>query len=106
MAIKGSVDSSPPVADRLLAEEEFDVVWTCGPEVMMQKVCESAGRRGIPVYCSVERQMKCALGLCDACALGPLHVCVMARFFRRSGWSGCPISGGSSATLPGRRVHH
>ena len=63
------------VAERLLADEPFDAVWTCGPEVMMQKVIVAAGRRGVPVYCSTERHMKCALGMCDACALGPYHVC-------------------------------
>jgi len=60
---------------RLLAERPFDVVWTCGPEVMMVKVAESARGRGVPAFCSVERHMKCALGMCDACALGPFHVC-------------------------------
>ncbi|MGI0071742.1 MAG: dihydroorotate dehydrogenase electron transfer subunit [Thermoplasmata archaeon] len=69
------------VADRLLGSEGFDVVWTCGPEVMMQKVAVSARERGVPVYCSVERHMKCALGMCDACALGPYHVCVDGPVF-------------------------
>lgn len=63
------------VADRLLGAEPFDAVWTCGPEVMMQKVAVLGARRNVPVFCSVERHMKCALGMCDACALGPLHVC-------------------------------
>ncbi|EQD58405.1 oxidoreductase FAD/NAD(P)-binding domain protein, partial [mine drainage metagenome] len=65
-----------PVAERLLDENRYDVLWTCGPEVMMRRVAELAGRRDLPVVCSVERQMKCAVGLCDACALGPFHVCV------------------------------
>jgi dihydroorotate dehydrogenase electron transfer subunit len=69
------------VADRLLATESFDAVWTCGPEIMMQKVAAAARPRGVPVFCSVERHMKCALGMCDACALGPLHVCVDGPVF-------------------------
>lgn len=63
------------VAERLLASESFDAIWTCGPEVMMRKVAGLAGPKGVPVFCSVERHMKCALGMCDACALGPYHVC-------------------------------
>ncbi len=63
------------LAERLLATEAFDVVWTCGPEVMMRKVVGLSAPRGVPVFCSVERHMKCALGMCDACALGPYHVC-------------------------------
>ena len=61
--------------DRLLGERAFDAVWTCGPEVMMVKVGERARAHGVRAFCSVERQMKCALGMCDACALGPFHVC-------------------------------
>jgi dihydroorotate dehydrogenase electron transfer subunit len=67
--------------DGLLGHQEFDAVWTCGPEVMMRKVIVSAGARGTPVYCSVERWMKCGLGLCDACALGRHHVCIDGPVF-------------------------
>ena len=69
------------VAERLLATERFDAVWTCGPEVMMQKVARAAQAPKVPVFCSVERHMKCALGMCDACALGPFHVCVDGPVF-------------------------
>ena len=69
------------VAERLLATEAYDAVWTCGPEVMMQKVALAARPLNVPVFCSVERHMKCALGMCDACALGPFHVCVDGPVF-------------------------
>ena len=69
------------VAERLLAAERFDVVWTCGPEVMMKKVVAAAAARSVPVFCSMERHMKCALGMCDACAIGPYHVCVDGPVF-------------------------
>src|SRR4029077_20124590 len=65
-----------PLADAWLAETLFDAVWTCGLEVMMRKVLDSARARSVPAFGSVERHMKCALGLCDACSLGPMHVCV------------------------------
>jgi dihydroorotate dehydrogenase electron transfer subunit len=70
------------VAESLLRTERFDAIWTCGPEVMMRKVAQLAGPHGTPVYCSVERHMKCALGMCDACALGPYHVCKDGPVFR------------------------
>ncbi|MGP8078475.1 MAG: dihydroorotate dehydrogenase electron transfer subunit [Thermoplasmata archaeon] len=69
------------VAARLAAGKRFDAVWTCGPEVMMQKVAAMGSGRGMPVYCAVERHMKCALGMCDACALGPFHVCIDGPVF-------------------------
>lgn len=69
------------VASGLLQHQEFDAVWTCGPEVMMRKVVLAAQAAGTPAFCSVERWMKCGLGLCDACALGPYHVCVDGPVF-------------------------
>ncbi len=69
------------VAERLLATDSFDAVWTCGPEVMMRKVAVAARASRTPTFCAVERHMKCALGMCDACALGPLHVCVDGPVF-------------------------
>jgi dihydroorotate dehydrogenase electron transfer subunit len=67
--------------DGLLGHQEFDAVWTCGPEVMMRKVIVAAEARSTPVFCSVERWMKCGLGLCDACALGRWHVCTDGPVF-------------------------
>ena len=68
-------------AARLLGERLYDAVWTCGPEVMMVKVALSARAHGVRAFCSVERLMKCALGMCDACALGPFHVCTDGPVF-------------------------
>ena len=103
---RGTAGFVTPLADRILGEENFDVVWTCGPEVMMQKVCESAQRRNVPVYCSVERQMKCALGLCDACALGSLHVCVDGPVFSAARLVGLEEFGRFKRDPSGRRVPH
>ena len=69
------------VAERILATERFEVVWTCGPEVMMRTVVAVAGARGVKAYGATERHMKCALGMCDACAFGPYHVCTDGPVF-------------------------
>jgi dihydroorotate dehydrogenase electron transfer subunit len=76
--VRGYVTS---LAGRLLESEPFDALWTCGPEVMMRKLAALAAPHHVPVLCSVERHMKCALGMCDACALGPYHVCVDGPVF-------------------------
>lgn len=92
------------VADRVLAGEAFDAVWTCGPEVMMRKVVDSATMRGVPVYCSMERHMKCALGLCDACAIGPYHVCIDGPVFPADRVRSLPDFGAFHRDPSGRRV--
>lgn len=68
-------------ARRLLSERSFEAIWTCGPEVMMRKVAAAGSEVGIAVYGAVERHMKCAVGMCDACALGPFHVCIDGPVF-------------------------
>jgi dihydroorotate dehydrogenase electron transfer subunit len=92
------------VAERLLETEGFDAVWACGPEVMMKKVVSAAARRSVPVFCSMERHMKCALGMCDACAIGPYHVCVDGPVFPAEKVAALPEFGSSHRDPSGRRV--
>lgn len=50
----------------------------CGPEVMMRNTCLELGRLGVPdrdIYITMERHMKCGIGLCGRCQLGPLFIC-------------------------------
>jgi dihydroorotate dehydrogenase electron transfer subunit len=53
-----------------LKESKADLIITCGPEIMMSKVLELGRRYKTPVQASVERYMKCGVGICDACSLG------------------------------------
>ncbi|RNJ76977.1 MAG: dihydroorotate dehydrogenase electron transfer subunit [Nitrosopumilus sp. D6] len=62
-------------ADRLLDAENFDAVYVCGPELMMYKVVESARSRGVFVQASLERMMKCGVGICGSCCSGEDLVC-------------------------------
>ena len=92
------------LVDGWLAERPFDAVWTCGPEIMMRKVVNAAQARGVSSFGSVERVMKCALGLCDACALGPFHVCVDGPVFPGSTLAEQAEFGRSKRDFAGRRV--
>jgi len=50
----------------------------CGPEIMMRYVIRELEKRGLPdadIYLSMERNMKCAVGFCGHCQLGPYFVC-------------------------------
>jgi dihydroorotate dehydrogenase electron transfer subunit len=89
---------------RLLSEQPFDAVWTCGPEVMMKKVISAADERRVPAFCSMERQMKCAMGMCDACALGPYHVCTDGPVFPAQWLTAIPEFGRTKRDSSGRRV--
>jgi dihydroorotate dehydrogenase electron transfer subunit len=93
-----------PVADALLRERPFDVLWTCGPEVMMEKLVASAARYQVPVRLALERHMKCALGLCDACSIGPYHVCIDGPVFPAERIAGLPEFGRFQRDASGRRI--
>ncbi|MEM2855752.1 MAG: dihydroorotate dehydrogenase electron transfer subunit [Candidatus Nitrosocaldaceae archaeon] len=61
--------------EELLKEERFDIIYTCGPEKMMKRVLEIANRYGIEAEASLERIMKCGIGLCSSCALDKYILC-------------------------------
>jgi len=68
-------------AAKLMDRERFDHVYTCGPELMMARVFQDAEGRGLPVQAGMERYIKCAVGLCGACGVGPYRVCVDGPVF-------------------------
>jgi NAD(P)H-flavin reductase len=70
------------VVTTLIPKASFDPLQTtafvCGPGVMMRFTALELERRGIPsenIYLSLERSMKCGIGLCGHCQLGPCFIC-------------------------------
>jgi len=64
-------------AENLINQNNYDLILTCGPEVMMKKVLEIAENSGIPIQASLERKMKCGIGLCGSCCVGEKNdICV------------------------------
>ena len=56
--------------EQRLNEGACDVVYTCGPKVMMKRVAAMALERGIPCYVSMEERMGCGVGACLGCVCG------------------------------------
>ena len=63
------------IVEKLVNESHFDGVYTCGPEKMMYKTVQSAHSRGIFVQASLERMMKCGVGICGSCCVGEDLAC-------------------------------
>ena len=61
--------------DSLLSGEQFDMVYACGPEQMLRKVLNSTEEHGVNFEASLERLMRCAVGLCGSCVIGKFRVC-------------------------------
>ena len=69
----GSVGKKCYVTDTIediIKEKEIDLILTCGPEVMMKKVLDIADSHEISIQASLERKMKCGVGLCGSCCVG------------------------------------
>lgn len=68
--------------------ESHDLIYTCGPEIMMKKVVELAKEHDVTTYVSLEKRMGCGVGACLSCS------CETKRGRRRSCKEG-PIFKGS-----------
>lgn len=70
------------VVTGLLSRVQLDparaIAMLCGPEVMMRFVGAALTEQGLHptrIYVSMERNMKCAIGHCGHCQLGPTFIC-------------------------------
>jgi NAD(P)H-flavin reductase len=77
------------VVTRLIGRAPFDasaaMAFLCGPELMMRFAVEALQRRGLrddSLFASLERNMKCGIGLCGHCQFGPYFVCREGPVFR------------------------
>ena len=76
------------VVTELVPGARFDpqrtLALVCGPEVMMRYAADALTTRGVPphrVRLSVERNMRCGVGLCGHCQLREYLVCVDGPVF-------------------------
>lgn len=47
--------------------ERFDMLYSCGPELMMRRIHEHTKSLPYPVYVSLEKHMACGVGACLGC---------------------------------------
>ena len=67
----------------LLESNSYDFAFVCGPEIMMSGIFNILEDAGIPAQYSLERYMKCALGLCGQCCVDNVgwRICVEGPVF-------------------------
>lgn len=53
----------------ILSLKDYDTVYCCGPEVMMNKVLKMADFNNKKIYVSLEKRMACGVGACLGCAV-------------------------------------
>jgi dihydroorotate dehydrogenase electron transfer subunit len=79
---RGVVGSASDGMMQVVKNESFDCVYTCGPEPMMKKVFELATKHALPIQASLERYMKCGIGICGSCCINEWLVCCDGTVFR------------------------
>lgn len=75
---KGNIGVVTSLFSYVRLDAHNTIAFVCGPEIMMKYTVEELERRDIPpeaIYVSMERNMKCAVGVCGHCQYGPLFVC-------------------------------
>ncbi len=70
-------------AEDLMEKEKFDMIYACGPEPMLHRMFSLAEKHDMPLEVSLERLMKCAVGICGSCVLGGFRVCSDGPVFRK-----------------------
>lgn len=53
--------------EEYLKENEIDIVYTCGPAIMMKKVADLCIEHGVKCQVSLEERMGCGIGACLVC---------------------------------------
>jgi dihydroorotate dehydrogenase electron transfer subunit len=61
------------LSEALLAAEEFNVVYVCGPEAMQRIVATQAADHDVYCEVSLERLMACGIGACLSCVVSTVH---------------------------------
>jgi NAD(P)H-flavin reductase len=91
---RGRVGVVPALVDEVPFDPSRTVAMICGPDVMIRFAVRALAARGLSpdhVYISMERNMKCAIGLCGHCQYVATFVCKdgpVLRFDRVAGLFG------------------
>lgn len=75
---KGNVGVVTTLIPRAPFEPENTVALVCGPEIMMRFTALELIKRGVKennIFLSMERNMKCGIGLSGHCQFGPVFIC-------------------------------
>ncbi len=55
-----------------LSRFDYDIIYACGPEKMVKNILS---KKQIKMQASLERLMKCGIGICDSCSINGYRVC-------------------------------
>ncbi len=90
---QGRTGVVPAVLTELAVRPENAVAVTCGPPIMIRftlQALEQLGFADEQIVTTLERRMKCGIGLCGRCNIGEKFVCVDGPVFTQAQLKGLP----------------
>ena len=81
---EGRVGMVPMVLEELAPKPENTIAVCCGPPIMIKFTLQALQRLEFPneqVYTTLEKRMKCGIGICGRCNVGSKYVCVDGPVF-------------------------
>ncbi|MDD3397998.1 MAG: dihydroorotate dehydrogenase electron transfer subunit [Candidatus Methanomethylophilaceae archaeon] len=90
--------------NQVLDEGSYDMVAACGPEVMLYYLHQACMERGLECQLSLERFMKCGVGLCGSCVVDGQRVCAEGPVFDSATLEKLKEFGKFKRDVAGRRV--
>ncbi len=75
---KGEVGFVPAILEKTTLSKENSIIVTCGPPIMIKLTLMTLDELGFSpsqIITTLEMKMKCGIGKCGRCNLGPLYVC-------------------------------
>ncbi len=81
----GNVGVVTTLVNRTVKDPKDTIAFVCGPEIMMRYAVTELQKNGLgkdQIYLSLERNMKCAIGLCGHCQFGSEFICRDGPVFR------------------------
>lgn len=90
----------------VLKDNEFDIIFVCGPEIMMKGLYDIFIKNDLDYEFSFERYMKCAIGICGQCCLDPTgwRVCAEGPVFNKESLSKIDEFGKYRRDASGRKI--
>jgi NAD(P)H-flavin reductase len=74
----------PAVLEEMAPKPANTIAITCGPPIMIKFVLQSLQKLQFEddqIYTTLEKRMKCGIGICGRCNVGPKYVCVDGPVF-------------------------
>lgn len=64
--IGGSVLDKIP---ELIKEKNIEIIYSCGPKIVLEKLCAIAKEFQLPCFIAMEKVMACSIGVCRGCVI-------------------------------------